>query len=386
MWSEGEPEGVEYAPFTITVSRDAIDGWVAYRLMEPGYEGWSQMGIYQRDLTSFEEKVVVDNSVNGKGCINCHSFCDYSPDRMMFHSRSDGGGTVFCRDGEVKKVNLAAIGPKRQGNYPKWNPKGRYVAYSSNDTYQTMYAKNPQVNEVYDTASDLIIYDTESGEVFTDERFMTAERWESYPEWSPAGDRLLLVSAEGVKMPRERRDLHYDLLSVAFDRTTGRLGERVDTLYASRSDGGSASYPRISPDGRFLMYTRADFGTFPVWHKEADLRMMRMDDLTQVDVSVLNSDCSESYHSWSSSGRWVVFASRRLDNRYARLFIAHVSEDGVCGKPFLLPQRDPEHNVLRLKSYNIPELVKGEVTLPKGRLRELLDNSKGKGTGSKAVN
>ena len=76
---------------------------------------------------------------------------------MMFHSRSDGGGTVFWQDGEAKKVNLAGLGPKKQGTYPKWNPRGRYVAYSSNETYQTFYAKDRQVNETFDTASDIII-------------------------------------------------------------------------------------------------------------------------------------------------------------------------------------------------------------------------------------
>ena len=50
-----------------------------------------------------------------------------------------------------------------------------------------------------------------------------------------------------------------------------------------------------------------------------------------------------------------------------------MSPEGVCGKPFLLPQCNPEHNMWRLKSYNIPELVKGEVKLPKERLRKLLD-------------
>ena len=386
VWSASAPEGVTYAPFTISVSEDPIDGWVAYRLIEPGYEGWLQMGIYQRDLTTFTEKVLVDNSVNGMGCVNCHSFCDYSPDRMMFHARSEGGGTVFWQEGEAEKVNLAGIGPKRQGTYPRWNPRGRYVAYSSNETRQTFYATDRQVNETFDTASDLIVYDTGSGRVLTDDRFMTAGRWESYPEWTPGGDALLFASAEGVEMPRERRRLHYDLLRVGFDFESGALCERVDTLFNSRTQGGSASYPRVSPDGRFLMYTRAEFGTFPVWHKEADLAMVRMEDGAEVDVSVLNSPSSESYHSWSSSGRWVVFASRRMDDRYARLFIAHVSEQGVCGKPFLLPQRDPEHNLLRLKSYNVPELVTGEVKLPAGRLRELLGNAGGRSARSGAVN
>jgi hypothetical protein len=39
----------------------------------------------------------------------------------------------------------------------------------------------------------------------------------------------------------------------------------------------------------------------------------------------------------------------------------HVDEDGTTSKPFLLPQLDPDHYNFLLYSYNIPELVKGEV-------------------------
>ena len=83
------------------------------------------------------------------------------------------------------------------------------------------------------------------------------------------------------------------------------------------------------------------------------------------DVSQWNDpDNSDSYHSWSSSGRWVVIGSRRTDGRYTRLFLAHLAEDGTVGKPFLLPQEDPRYNLWRLKSYNVPEFIDGKVELP----------------------
>lgn len=377
-WGGDYPEGVEYAPFEVFVSEDKIDEWVAYRLIEPGYEGWLQMGIYQRELSSFNEEVLVDNSVNNMGCVNCHSFCANSPQTMMFHSRSDNGGTVFWDEGQLKKINLAAVGPKKQGTYPRWNPKGRFVAYSSNMTFQTFYAEGSRENETYDTASDLIILDTESGKVLADKRFNELTRWETYPEWSPDGEYIYFCSADSVTMPRDRRNLHYDLLRVKFDRETMTLGEQVDTVYNTRLEGGSVGYPRISPDGEYLMYARLDYGTFPVWHEESDMEMIRLSDGEKVDVSIINSDDSESYHSWSSSSRWKVIASRRLDSRYARVYIAHVAEDGVCSKPFLMPQRNPLHNMWRLKSYNIPEMVTGKVSLPKERLLDLLDSGAGR--------
>ena len=370
-WSAAEPEGVRYAPFRIIVSPEPIDERIAYRLIEPGYEGWLQMGIYQRDLTNFDEDVLVDNSVNSTGCVNCHSFRDYSPDEMLLHARGKSGGTVFVRDGRMKKVDLASTPPLRQGVYPMWNPRGRYVAFSTNDTAQSFFGGHGQPIEVYDQSSDLMIYDTETGRMLTDERFFSVARWETFPAWSPDGATLYFCSAEPRSMPLDRESVRYDLLRAEFDFATGALGERVDTLYDSRTAGGSVSFPRVSPDGRYLMYTRADYGTFPVWHAEADLAVMDLCDGSEVDASALNSDEAESCHAWSSSGRWVVFASRREDGRYTRLYLASVSPDGEFGKPFLLPQRNPDQNAWRLKSYNVPEFVRGEVRLPRGELKAL---------------
>ena len=155
----------------------------------------------------------------------------------------------------------------------------------------------------------------------------------------------------------ELRDL---AVRVPFDEATATLGSRIDTVYSASKRGGSVSFPRISPDGRYMLYTWAECGTFPIHHKEADLRMMAISDslpFRDVDVSALNSKDVDSYHSWSSSGRWVVFSSKRIDGRYTRLFLSHW--DGHrFSKPMMLPQRDPEHNVQRMYSYNIPEFIK----------------------------
>ena len=112
--------------------------------------------------------------------------------------------------------------------------------------------------------------------------------------------------------------------------------------------------------GKWLLFTGSAYGTFPIWHKEADLYLMNLADGSFRPVQELNSDDTESYHSWSSNGRWVLFSSRRLDGRYTRLFLAHFDGEGHFGKPFLLPQKQFSHNVLRLKSYNVPEFVQGD--------------------------
>ena len=77
----------------------------------------------------------------------------------------------------------------------------------------------------------------------------------------------------------------------------------------------------------------------------------------------VNSPDVESYHTWSSSGRWIVFSSRRYDGTYTRPFFAHLDRDGNATKPFELPSADPDYHRQLLKSYNVPELMKGPVSV-----------------------
>ena len=363
-WGKEHPEGVKYLPFKVMVADEDIDNWITYRLIEPGYQSWKQLGIYQRDIRSFDEKVIVDNHTNTQTCLNCHSFANYSPNRMMFHARGANGGTYIYKDGKLLKVNIEKIGLKKGASYPIWHPEGKLIAFSSNKTQQAFFDVGEQPLEVYDESSDLIFYDTETGEVFSDPRFLTSETMETYPAWSPDGKWLYYSLAEAKSLPKEHRDMHYHLCRLSFDPSTRTFGEKVDTLYNASMHQGSASYPRISPDGQYLLYTWASHGTFPIWHKEADLKMMDLENRVPLDVSVWNSEEADSYHAWSSNGRWIVFGSRRLDGRYTRLFIAYLDKSGKACRPFLLPQEDPRHHIWRMKSFNIPEFVKESVELP----------------------
>jgi hypothetical protein len=80
----------------------------------------------------------------------------------------------------------------------------------------------------------------------------------------------------------------------------------------------------------------------------------------------------ESYHSWSSNGRWVIFSSRRNDGNYTRPFIAHIDKDGRATKPFELPCADPDYHRQFMRSYNIPEFMRGPVTIRPQDFAEVL--------------
>lgn len=355
-------EGVctQYEPFDIEVSRDSIDYGLCYRRIDPGYEYYARMGLYYYDLAENEEHILIENTLLGSSCVNCHSFAKTDPSKMMFHIRGKGGGTLMHLEGENKLLNTKTDATRVSCVYPSWHPEGRYIAYSINDIKQTFHNVPSKLLDVYDYWSDVVIYDTKTGQLNTYPILSDTVRMETFPSFSADGRTLYFCSAEpNTVSPPE---VHYELCSVAFDPETGEVGDEITTVWDG--EGTSLLFPRASYDGRYLMVTRSAYGTFPIWHKDADLWLIDLATGERRALDELNSDNTESYHSWSSSSRWVVFSSRRIDGLHTRPFIAHVDDEGRFSKPFLLPQNEPTkwYDGL-MQSYNIPEFISAPIDI-----------------------
>lgn len=350
-----------YEPFAIHISADEIDPYIAYRLIEPGYEKWNEMGIYQRNLESYRESAIITNRLTNVSCVNCHSFPSRNPSQMLFHSRVECGGTYFIKDGKVEKLNTKTPETISALVYPQWHPSGKYVVFSNNLTKQNFHTVDPNRIEVFDSASDVVLYDVEKHEIVSSPLLKAGSSFETFPTFSPDGCKLYFCTADSLSVPAQYDKVKYSVCSIDFDPDTRSFGSVVDTLYNARKGGLSASFPRVSSDGRFLLYTLSGYGNFSIWHKDADLAMISLVDGKPVDVKALNSVDVESYHTWSGSSRWVIFSSRRDDKLYTRLYIAHIDENGVASKPFIVPQKSPWHDADLLKSYNIPEFIEGRV-------------------------
>ena len=369
--SRSGKQTIQYPPFYLYVSPHPIDPYIAYRLIEPLYALWHEMGIYQRNLESFDETPIYENKLSGYNCVNCHAFCMQSADKMMFHMRGNPSGTLLIDGQQVESITPQIKGIPNL-TYPAWHPSGRFIAYSVNDTYQTLHPT--QRIEVYDVSSDIVIYDREQRNFISTSSLCSPTAFETFPSFSPDGKTLYYCSAKSQTMPDSIQKLQYNLCSITFDPTTQSFGQ-TDTLYNASTDKGSVSFPRVSPDGRFLMYTLSGYATFPIWHDDADLYQINLQTKEKFALSALNSNKSESYHSWSSNSHWVVFASRRIDGLHTRPFIAYIDETGKAAKPFLLPQKEKDFYTLSMKSYNIPELVKGKVTVRASQIAQKAKNT-----------
>ena len=359
---------VAYKPFSFHVSADPIDGYLAYRLIEPGYAIWNQMGIYQRNLTNFEETPIIENKVTKGNCVNCHSFCERNPEHYLFHMRSTLGGTVFVNGDSIDFVNTQAKETISPLVYPYWHPSGDYVAFSTNKTSQGFHPT--QRVEVYDLASDVVVYQIKEHMIISSSRLASKDSYETFPAFSPDGKYLYFCSARAVeKMPEDYAKAKYNLKRIAFDAATANFGDSLETVFDASSIDKSVSFPRVSPDGRHLVFTLHGYGNFSIWHRDADLWCLDLANGGAEPMEALNSDDVESYHSWSGNSRWLVFSSRRDDGLYTRLYISHVDSEGKASKPFLLPQKNPrDYYENLLYSYNIPEFMTGASTVsPHGR-------------------
>ena len=331
VWGSKEGEWLSFSPFEIHIAKEPIDEYVSYRLIEPSYVAWTFMEIAQRNLTTFEESQIFNNEITMNNrkigqCINCHSYQNYKTDNMLFHVRLSNAGTVIVNDGKVSRVNMKRDYTISGGVYPAWHPTEKLIAFSTNKTRQGFHTT-----------------------------------------WSPDGKYLYYCKT--VPLPEEMRDkdirttypkVQYNLYRRSFDVATHKFGEE-ELVFDAVSLDKSVTLPRISPDGRWLLFALGQYGCFHIRHNDGDIVCMPLDQgfpLTKtVDLTKVNCEGRpDSYPSWSSNGHWIMVASRRDDGNYCRIYFSYFN-NGKAEKAFLMPQEDPELNTFLLKSYNRPEFM-----------------------------
>ena len=360
-------EWLQFQRITNTIAEDDIDQTLVYRFMKSIYNAWKDIGIYQRSLTDYDVSVVLHGRSFGEGCLNCHSFVGNAPDTMTIGLRSAtyGSSTLLARNGAVHKIGT-------KWGYTAWHPSGRLAVYSINKVVQFFHTGGMEVRDVVDLDSALACYHIDTKKVVCPPELADKDRLETYPTWSPDGRFLYYCSGPVLwqdrdTVPPENYDkLKYDLRRIAYDAEKNQWG-KAETVLAADETGLSILLPRISPDGRFLLFCMCRYGCFPIYQPSSDLYIM---DLATGDYRKLaiNSEYSESWHSWSGNSRWIAFSSRRQGGTFTRTYLSYVDETGRAHKPFVLPQKDPAYYDSLLETYSVPELIKGSVKVNKSLL------------------
>jgi len=363
-WAEILSEGVDIQvqssskknsfSWTIHVSADPIDPYLTYRLIEPGFEVWDDLEIVERNLETFDTRAISDWRHARNQCMNCHIHAQGRGDLSMFYLRGEGGGAILNRDGKLRKLSLhtAQLGPTVYGEI---HPDGRYGVFSTNTIIPAMHSGGRRM-EVYDTKSDLCVADFDANRLLSFPETAREDQFETFPVFSADGRYVYYCTADARLMPADLEQVRYSLVRIPFDATSGTLGGPADTLWSATANNASACHPKASPDGRWLLFTVADYGTFPINHRECDLCLIDLQTGETLPMDIVNDDKSDTYHSWSSNAHWFVFASKRGDGLYGKPYFSHVANDGSVTRPFLLPQQDPHFYDKMLRSFNVPDL------------------------------
>ncbi|MDD3586924.1 MAG: hypothetical protein PHQ75_07045, partial [Thermoguttaceae bacterium] len=307
IYVQQDSKWVRLRPILNQISKDPIDPWISYRQIEPGYEFFNVIKLQERNLESFNTRNFADNELLGTStCFNCHNWQDRKTDRYMFHVRNATPGTVLVDHGRIRKIDLKPEGLFSSCAYPSWHPTLNLIAFSVNRTFQAFHSLNPNRIEVIDERSDLALFDVEKNEVIS--LLKTEKDFETFPSWSADGKALYYCCAtvdlppaqpgdivdentyssgsktddpqkENTDTPRKAfirnqcSQFKYNLMRMSFDPSTRTFGNPEIVVDAAKINK-SISHPRVSPDGRYLLYTLFDYGTFSIWHPESDLHLL----------------------------------------------------------------------------------------------------------------
>ena len=344
----------QYAPFHWRVVSDKVDPYLTYRLIEPDYEIWNNVQIQQRCVENFDVNALGHYEQLENRCMNCHTFANQDPQLSMMYVRGPGGGAILNQQGQLSKLNIPG------SVYFGFSPSGRYITFSTQKIIPAFHSMPSKRLEVYDAESNVYVADMQEHRIISSPLLSDSLKFETFPTFSPDGKYIYYCAADSVSLPSDIKNLQYRLVRIPFDEKTGTIGTEVES-WNVEGEKSSVCHPRISPDGRYLLYTVADYGTFPIWHPEADLQLMNLQTGAIDTLAIVNSGKSDTYHSWSSNSRWFVFASKRDDGLYGKPYFCYIDKDGKAHKPFCLPQEHPTFYDNNLKSFNAPELGKGKV-------------------------
>jgi Flp pilus assembly protein TadD len=323
-------------------------------------------------------------------CVNCHSF---SADGKTLGMDMDGPrndkGLYALVDVqpqmEIRRENLVAwstfrgkLGSTlRVGFMSQISPDARYVITTVNDpgTDQTDYErrKNPIdlvqsyyvanfkdyrfLQVFYPTRGVLAWYNPQT----TLLHYLPGADDTNYVHanavWSPDGKYLVFARAPArdaypskgqlaqYANDSNETQIQYDLYRIPFNDGKGGIPEPI--AGASRN-GMSNSFPKISPDGRWIVFVQSRNGL--LMRPDGQLFIVPANGGTARHMKC-NTPLMNSWHSFSPNSRWLVFSSKSR-TPYTQMFLTYIDSTGDDSPAILIDNATAAN-----RAVNIPEFV-----------------------------
>ena len=370
----------QFQRVTNQIAKEDIDPYLIYRRIRPLHNRWSDMSLEQRHLEDFDKTTIVHNRPLRHGCMNCHTLLHNDTNNMLLHGRMLRGATmvssmVLIQDGHASGIDSRSPFGGAPMGHSAWHPSGKLIVFTVYKVRQFFHTAKIEVREGMDLEAALGYYLVDSGEMKTAPVLSLKDRLETFPTWSPDGKYLYFCTApiwwkDQNALPPRFNEIKYSLLRIPYDLETDTWGAS-EVVLSAETTGLSITQPRISPDGRFLVFCMSDYSCFPTFQDNSDLYLMDLP-TGQCRKLECSSPQPESWHCWSSNGRWLAFSSKRGAMLFNRVYFSYLDADGRAHKPFVLPQEDPTFDDSYMRLYQLPELAKNPMPIRGEPLARLL--------------
>ena len=389
---DGGGQPVSRGTITIRTSRDPVGAPIFYRDV-PLMPSELQKGVIKplaaqalplvkwrlRDVTQTSSRVVMENM---PVCANCHSFsADGKTMGMDLDGLQGNRGMYFLApiapEMKVRKTDLiqwtspegrlrggirigfmSQVSPDAQHVVTTVNPAAMSGAAAPPSNYYVANFKDYRYLQVFFPARGILgWYSRETGVLrplpgADDPRFV-----QMGAVWSPDGQRLVFARAAaadpdppGVPLAKFANDpnelqIKYDLYRIPFHDGAGGVAEPIA---GASANGMSNTFPKVSPDGRWIVFVRCRNG-----------QLMRPDSELYIVPAAggverrmhCNTAHMNSWHSFSPNGRWLVFSSKSR-SPYTQMYLTHIDEQGNDSPPILI-----ENATAANRAVNLPEFV-----------------------------
>lgn len=244
------------------------------------------------------------------------------------------------------------------GLFSRVSPDGKYVVSAVEEVvYVANYLDFRFLQTFYPTGGVLAYYNRETGEIKVlpgadDPRYVQANA-----VWSPDGQTIAFARAlakdnfpPGIPLAQEANDpnenqIKYDLYTLPFNNGRGGIAE---PLLGASNNGRSNSFPKYSPDGKWIIYVQAKNGLLMRPDSKLYIIPARGGEARRLKC---NTPLMNSWHSWSPNSRWLVFSSK-FAKPFTEMYLTHVDESGNDSPAILVPNSTAFN-----RAVNIPEFV-----------------------------
>jgi tetratricopeptide (TPR) repeat protein len=310
-------------------------------------------------------------------CGNCHSFADdgsvlgldvdYGNDKGAYavmpvssHMVMDDAKIITWADYKREDGELTF------GLLSRVSPTGRYVVSTVKDRSVFVAMPDLMISQLFFPIKGiLVIYDRETETYAPLPGADDPQYVQSNAVWSPDGKEIVFARTKAYRATRldqhnnalvdekdvpeftkENKPFRYDLYRVPFNEGKGGTPE---PLAGASGDGKSNYFPKYSPNGKWIVFCKAD--NYMLLRPDSDLYIIPAAGGVARRLRY-NTPRMNSWHSWSSNSRWLVFSSK-ANGPYTQLFLTHIDDDGNDTPPVLL-----ERFTSSDRAANIPEFVR----------------------------